>query len=221
VAGKIAGKRILVVADGALQNVPFAALPIPGRRDAPVPMFVVHEIVSLPSASVLAVLRQQGSDREPGAGAIAVLADPVFEADDPRLPAVSRSGGRRSAEPSTSETSADAAETTTRALRDIGFLRDGKPSVPRLAATRREADAIVAAAPAGLAWRAIDFDASRVTAMSGALAKYRIVHFATHGLFNADHPELSGLILSLFDKRGPQVTEPPAAPNAGSRHLTV
>ena len=61
---KIAGKRILVVADGALQYLPFAALPIPGRRrDAKVPMVVEHEIVSLPSASVLAVLRRETGSR--------------------------------------------------------------------------------------------------------------------------------------------------------------
>ena len=50
--------------------------------------------------------------------------------------------------------------------------------------------------------RAIDFDASRATAMSPDLAHYRIVHFATHGVFNNEDPGLSGIILSLFDKRG-------------------
>jgi CHAT domain-containing protein len=81
-------------------------------------------------------------------------------------------------------------------------MRDGKLSVPRLAATRQEADAIVGSAPVGTTLRAIDFDASRATAMSSDLAKYRIVHFATHGVFNGDDPALSGLILSMFDKRG-------------------
>jgi CHAT domain-containing protein len=39
-------------------------------------------------------------------------------------------------------------------------------------------------------------------ATSGALARYRIVHFATHGLLNSEHPELSGLVLSLIDDNG-------------------
>jgi hypothetical protein len=85
VAKRMAGKRILVVADGALQYLPFAALPVPGRSGAPVPMVVEHEIASLPSASVLAVLRRETRGREPPPGPLAVLADPVFEADDPRL----------------------------------------------------------------------------------------------------------------------------------------
>ena len=38
--------------------------------------------------------------------------------------------------------------------------------------------------------------------MSGELGKFRIVHFATHGLLNSQHPELSGLVLSLVDERG-------------------
>jgi CHAT domain-containing protein len=32
--------------------------------------------------------------------------------------------------------------------------------------------------------------------------RYRIVHFATHGLLNSQHPELSGLVLSLVDQKG-------------------
>jgi CHAT domain-containing protein len=34
------------------------------------------------------------------------------------------------------------------------------------------------------------------------LGQYRIVHFATHGLINSEHPELSGLVLSLVDENG-------------------
>jgi CHAT domain-containing protein len=49
---------------------------------------------------------------------------------------------------------------------------------------------------------ALDFAANRATATSGALAKYRIVHFATHGLLDSLHPELSGLVLSLVDEAG-------------------
>jgi len=31
---------------------------------------------------------------------------------------------------------------------------------------------------------------------------YQILHFATHGVLNTEHPELSGIILSLVDKDG-------------------
>ena len=59
----IAGKRLLVVTEGALQYVPFAALPVPGSNATPVPLLVQHEIVNLPSASVLAVLRREATRR--------------------------------------------------------------------------------------------------------------------------------------------------------------
>jgi CHAT domain-containing protein len=49
---------------------------------------------------------------------------------------------------------------------------------------------------------ALGFQASRATATSSELSQYRIVHFATHGLLNSEHPELSGLVLSLIDEQG-------------------
>ena len=38
--------------------------------------------------------------------------------------------------------------------------------------------------------------------MSGVLANYRFVHFATHGYLNNERPELSGVVLSLVDRKG-------------------
>jgi CHAT domain-containing protein len=38
--------------------------------------------------------------------------------------------------------------------------------------------------------------------MDPALSQYRIVHFATHGLLNSEHPEFSGLVFSLVNERG-------------------
>jgi CHAT domain-containing protein len=164
-----------------------------------VPMVVDYEIVNLPSASVLALLREETRPRTPPPGAVAVLADPVFEFDDPRLDEVHREG-RLKAPPIS--TGAAASATVTGALASGGFVRDGTVSVPRLASTRQEADAIVAAAREGRTLRAVDFDASRATAMSHELAGFRILHFATHGVFNNDNPALSGIILSMFDSQG-------------------
>ena len=72
VAAKMRNRRILVVADGALQDLPFAALPIPDGGDAHVPLVLEHEIVSLPSASVLAAVRHETRNRPPAAGSVAV-----------------------------------------------------------------------------------------------------------------------------------------------------
>jgi CHAT domain-containing protein len=74
--------------------------------------------------------------------------------------------------------------------------------LPRLLASREEAEAIMSVAPPGAAFSATDFAASRATATSGELAQYRVVHFATHGLLNNEHPELSGVVLSLVDREG-------------------
>jgi len=49
---------------------------------------------------------------------------------------------------------------------------------------------------------AVDFAANRAAATSPELARYAIVHFATHGLINNHHPELSGVVLSLVDEQG-------------------
>jgi CHAT domain-containing protein len=49
---------------------------------------------------------------------------------------------------------------------------------------------------------ALDFEASRETVLSEPLRQARVVHFATVALMNGEHPELSGLVLSLVDKTG-------------------
>jgi CHAT domain-containing protein/Tfp pilus assembly protein PilF len=236
VAAQMKSKRLVIVADGALNYVPFAALPEPAALagTAPQPLTVNHEIVSLPSASVLGVLRQQYKDRKPAPNAVAVLADPVFEKNDPRvsasLPHDSSSVARasqiakepiekqiaakagtkkRAAGKSKSSDDIDAllsvplsASLLTRSASDLGFDRNGKLSLPRLRYTREEADAIYAVTPAAKGLEATDFRANRSTATSPDLANYRIIHFATHGLLNSQHPELSGLVFSLVDKNG-------------------
>jgi CHAT domain-containing protein/predicted negative regulator of RcsB-dependent stress response len=181
VAGFIRGKRIVIVADGALQYVPFAALPEPAGASEPVPLVVNHEIISLPSASVMAVLRRETSGRALPPKSVAVLADPVFEADDPRLRAALRAAGRPAAAP--------------------------RPAAPRLrlarlAATREESAAILSAAPGGTSISRLGFDANRSVALSGELARYRTVHFATHGVFDNEDPGMSGIMLSMFDGQG-------------------
>jgi len=90
----------------------------------------------------------------------------------------------------------------TRSMEDVGLrTRQGEP-LPRLLFSRREAMAIVSLVPAGEGFEALDFQASRETAMSTDLAQYRILHFATHGLLDNKHPELSGLVFSLVTPEG-------------------
>lgn len=85
VANRLDGQRLVVVADGALHRVPFAVLEPSGDGT---PLLARHEVVHLPSASVLAALRRQGSERRRPSGLqLAVLADPVFRPGEfDRLP---------------------------------------------------------------------------------------------------------------------------------------
>jgi CHAT domain-containing protein len=199
--GKLGTKRLLIVSDGALQYVPFAALADPASPK-PVPLMMAHEIVNLPSASVLAILRQQDSNRQPAGKMIAVLADPVFSTEDSRL----RSSSKLAAHPRQTRSAppdgfhpagSHRDERLTRSVRDIGLTR-----LSRLRYTRLEAASITSLAPKSQTLQALDFDASRATALNERLSDYRIIHFATHGLLDSAHPELSGLVLSLVDKNG-------------------
>jgi CHAT domain-containing protein/Tfp pilus assembly protein PilF len=184
IAGQLERKRLVVVTEGALQYIPFAALVTPSSRRRP--LIVEHEIVNLPSVSTLAVLRREMEGRPPAPKLLAVVADPVFDREDPRVL------GSRSAAVVTS-----APDNLARSAKEAGVFR-----FERLYSSRQEAEAIGALAPKEKKLQALDFDASRKTATSPELAQYRIVHFATHGLLNSLHPELSGLVLSLVDAEG-------------------
>ncbi|MBO0800830.1 MAG: CHAT domain-containing protein, partial [Blastocatellia bacterium] len=72
----------------------------------------------------------------------------------------------------------------------------------RLPFSTDEARAIASFVPAKSLLLATSFQASRARAMSGELADYRIIHFASHGMLNSVYPELSGLVLSLLDRNG-------------------
>jgi CHAT domain-containing protein len=162
-----------------------------------------HEIVNLPSASVLGVLRQQEAERKRASKDIAVLADPVFGPKDER---VSVASGGQAVKESAGQPANHAAVTDIPEESDLdrSAKQLGISGFPRLPFTRREADAIYSITGKDDALEALDFDASKGTALSSQLKDYRIVHFATHGLLNNDHPELSGLVLSLVDKNGNQ-----------------
>jgi tetratricopeptide (TPR) repeat protein len=162
--------RLAIVADGALQLIPFAALPAPGEQE---PLVLRHEVVHLPSVSALAAQRRQLAGRRPAPLRAAVLADPVFDPRDPRV------GSPAS-----------------------GIAPGALTGFDRLPLTRQEALAIAALAPQRDVLTALSFEANRELVTGSRLHEYRIVHFATHGLIDAAHPALSGLVLSLVDERG-------------------
>ncbi len=195
-------KRLLIVPDGALQYVPFQILTAAGPTNSetamamePRALVMDHEIVNEPSASTLALLIDDTAGRKQAAKTIAVFADPVFEADDPRINSAHQN--------SSSATSQLQDSDSQRALRDVGVAQQGG-HIPRLQASRLEAEAIMSVTPWWSGFEATGFEASRATVMRPDIGNYRILHFATHGLLNDEHPELSGVVLSLFDEKGQQ-----------------
>lgn len=209
VAAELAGKRLLIVPDGALEYLPFAALPVPdgqapprvrGARQEPapfVPLISEHEVVNIPSASTLAVLRRELRARAPAGKAVAVFADPVFDKADERVAGRRMSQSPEGAGAAAVQRSLDADSGTAEQLED-----DETAALPRLPFTRREAEAILALAPPAERKAALDFDASREAVTAEDLSEYRIIHFATHSFLNSTHPELSGIALSMVNRRG-------------------
>src|SRR5262249_26333360 len=147
-AAQLGAKRLVVVAPGALSYLPFAALPAPEDKERPAgdyePLIAKHEVVTVPSASVLSTIRHEtaGSRRE--AKSAAVLADPVFEARDPRL-ASAKNGNSSGEVPATLAADAENSELT-RAIRTMNFP-DARAGFTRLPFSRREAESIFALTP--------------------------------------------------------------------------
>jgi len=244
-ASQFANKRLVIVPDGALHYLAFAALPAPERgrrRDVatwrrgdraiegqrgretegrwdngmegkgvspsfrrpvatsprrpvpPTPLIADHEIVILPSASVIATQRRELAGRPIAPGLLAVLADPVFHLEDERF-------GRMAKHPTPA---AQEPQPVSRSIEHLSgeTFGDLARKLPRLPFTRREADRILALAPAAATFNATGFKASRDTALDPELGRYRYLHFATHGLLDTERPGLSALALSMVDETG-------------------
>jgi len=197
VAEKLGNRRLVIVADGALQYTQFEALPIPFvRLDGPIELknpaeFLLigkHEIIGLPSFSALKAIRAEKNSQSSPDKLVAVIADPVYSASDDRVKIDTQS-------PATVRAAAkEYPQQVPIALRGNGPAR--------LAHSSAEADAIVSAAPRGTTMVAKGFDANRQTAMSSQLRQYQIVHFATHGFLDSENPELSSIVLSMVDRNG-------------------
>ena len=179
--------RLLIVPDGALGYVPFAALPIRSgsAKGLEVLLGANHEITHLASASALFSSRQQVGGRARAPRSIAVVADPVSDPDDERLERL------------------EIPETKIHDEEDPGRTAEsGTEQFPRLRYSSIEAKAIIDLTEPPTRFLAQGFDASRELLESHSLAQYRYVHLATHGVLNTSRPELSGVVLSLWDRNG-------------------
>jgi len=84
--------RLIVVPDGALQNVPFQVL-----KAANEPLVSQFDIVDAPSASALMSVRAERTQRNAGKKILVGFGDAVFSADNPAQPNAAESSTSRSA----------------------------------------------------------------------------------------------------------------------------
>jgi CHAT domain-containing protein/Tfp pilus assembly protein PilF len=184
VAGRLEGKKLLIVAPPELQYIAFGTLPedlreSPRRGTAwPRPWTFDHEITVELSATVLAALRRLNEDQEPLPGLIAIFADPVYSLDDERM------GTKR-----------------------VHSQPGKQPRFPRLRFSRREVQAIetvVAEAGLGNTRRLVttDFEANRQRVLGSDLKEFRYLHFSTHGELDARNSDRSAIVFSLVDREG-------------------
>lgn len=200
---QLGNKRLVIVAGGALQYIPFAMLPVAETAgnssqnpQSEMPLVVDHEIVTLPSASTLAVMRKELAGRTPAPKQVAIFADPVFSVDDPRL--------KNAAGKTVNDSRPAVASRMVEHLSGDAALQGARRGmiIPRLPFTRQEANQILALASADSTFKAMDFKANRASMFSSKLSEYRYLHFATHGYLDSERAGLSALVLSLVDEQG-------------------
>ena len=191
-------KRLLVVADGALNYIPFEALvrSTDGADYASLSYLIKsNEIVYAPSASVVAAIRQSGN--KPSGKNLLAVADPIFSSDDSRVKG--KAGVPAAAEARGLGLGLESA------VNDVA----GEPTpagglrLARLVGTRVEAEEIgkIAKSNGSQADLWIDLNASEDNLRSRDVTNYRIIHVATHGLLDAERPQFTGVVLSLVGNK--------------------
>ncbi|MBC7909423.1 MAG: CHAT domain-containing protein, partial [Pyrinomonadaceae bacterium] len=203
-ASMVGDKRMLIVADGALNYIPFEALVKTGGGTdyAALPYLVTtNEVVYAPSASVVAVIRKQ-SAAKPTGKSVLLVADPVFNSNDPRAKgaAGTTAGGADTRGLGLSSALTDVAGTPS--SQNTGAPAQGL-MLARLNGTRAEAEqiALLTKQSGGTADIWLDLNANEANIQSKDLRNYRVVHVATHGLLNAERPQFTGLVLSLVGNK--------------------
>ncbi len=181
VADELNARRVIVVADGALNYIPFQLLPNPATNG---PLVAKFEVINAPSASILGQLRQEQRLRRPRTKVLAAFGDPVFASNYAQYKA---SGS--------TELSA--------AVRGIVVSGDelDASTIQPLSYTKFELNNLRAIAGSG-ASVSRGFEASREKLSNMDLSKYAILHFATHGVLDPYKPENSGFFLSTVDTEG-------------------
>jgi CHAT domain-containing protein/predicted negative regulator of RcsB-dependent stress response len=185
-AADLKHKRLVIIPDGMLHVIPFAALNTPNSTTYN-PLITQHEITNLPSASTIGILRSTVATKPRGPKKLAILADPIFRKDDDRLAGKTIQANNQ----------LDVGEQIVRSR--VGRDLD----LNRLPFTATEAQGILKLVPDERdRTAAFGFDASYDWITDPKISQYRYVHLATHGFFDSGNPALSSIILSSFDAKG-------------------
>ncbi|MBL1208247.1 MAG: tetratricopeptide repeat protein [Geminocystis sp. GBBB08] len=212
---QLTNKRLIIVPDGGLQYIPFNSLAsLNSTPKTFKPLIFDHEIVNLPSASVIIGIRENMAKRPANQKTLAVLADPVFTANDPRITNNNSVPNNRnfnnnnptnnnSVQNNLKQNNLLSSLTLERLTRSFP-TRDGKLVFDRLQGTRKEAENILKLVPNSDSKKFLDFDANLTAINNPELSKYRFILLATHGFLNGINPELSGIVLSLVNEKGEQ-----------------
>jgi CHAT domain-containing protein/tetratricopeptide (TPR) repeat protein len=176
--------RLILVPDGDLLSLPFAALEQP-TGGTPRYLIEHYDLVYEPSAATAMALLSRARNAPVGER-IAIFADPVYSDADDRVREVHLAR----------EPLANAEPALRRAsLSELAHL-------PRLPGSRKEAMAIAAIAGADNTSLYMGFDASSSMLSSFDWNAYAVAHFATHAVVDTDHPEFSAIVLSTVQRNG-------------------
>jgi CHAT domain-containing protein len=185
--------RVVVVADGALNYVPFQLMPASPAGGEP--LVAAHEVVNAPSASVLGQLREEADRRVPPAKTLVAFGDPVFASNY-----AARAGEGRGVE--IAALGKMEGEDFRSRLRDIEVEGDSMDPASAMPLTYAGPELENLRKVVADSFVASDFDATRERLQATDLSEFAILHFATHGRLDPRRPERSGLLLSTVDREG-------------------
>lgn len=194
VAARLNKHRIIVVADSALNYIPFQVLPSPLASNEP--LVAGFEVINAPSASILGELRQEAARRQPAGKLLAAFGDPVFASNYAQRKDASAGGPIATIQTTDNER-------WQRASRDVELNGDSfDPSVIQPLFYARRELAVLREVAGKETFLAADFDATRERLQHTDLTEFAILHFATHGILDPKRPENSGLLLSTVNRSG-------------------
>jgi len=193
VASNLNKRRIIVIADGALNYIPFQMLPSPLSSSEP--LVAQHEIVNAPSASILGELREEVAGRGVRSKVLAAFGNPAFSSSHANDNNVA------------SAKTISPGEHLPYALRDIELNGDNfdLSAIGQLFYAEREINNLREIATPAATFAATGFAANREQLFSMDFSQYAILHFATHGLLDPKRPEHSGILLAMVDDQGKEL----------------